>query len=186
MVDLASAVIIPPSMAAPKPAKQSSRPKAKAKLPENHRLRPRELFFAFLGVATSSGLSVLWFRAVPEAMAHKGIDRSALDGVELVLTNLAVQIAILLVGMVVLAAGIATRTATGKERATWIMAAGSLVLFAALVASYYSLYEPVLSPDSADLAGDDWEDGEREPTQPGSQPSEPGGSGPSPSPSPSP
>ena len=38
------------------------------KVPENKRLRPRELFFILLGLVTAASLAVLWFRLAPELM----------------------------------------------------------------------------------------------------------------------
>lgn len=106
-----------------------------AKVPELNRLRPRELFFAFLGVATGAGLAVYWFRVVPELLAQQGLDLEVYEGLAAVLTQPILQALVLIVGAVIMAAGIATRIASGKDRATWILAAGSLLLFGSLLLS---------------------------------------------------
>jgi hypothetical protein len=111
------------------------RPAMAPKLPELNRLRPRELFFAFLGMTTGAGLAVYWFRVVPELLAQQGRDLDVFEGLGAVLTHPIVQALVLIAGMVILAAGVATRVSTGKDRATWILAAGSLLLFGSLVLS---------------------------------------------------
>ncbi|NJM09247.1 hypothetical protein HC891_28135, partial [Candidatus Gracilibacteria bacterium] len=52
------------------------RPRMSNKVPDNKRLRPRELFFILLGLVTAASLAVLWLRLVPELMQHKqlGLD----------------------------------------------------------------------------------------------------------------
>ncbi|PRP89888.1 hypothetical protein ENSA5_69940 [Enhygromyxa salina] len=128
-------------------------------MPENTRLRPRELFFIFLGVGTGAALAVLWFRLVPELMAHKGLGAEALSGLGSVVMHPAFQGAVLVSGAVVLAAGVATRTGSGKDKATWILAAGSVAMFGMLMLSVNALYDPVfLDPDADVGADDDWED----------------------------
>jgi hypothetical protein len=119
-------------------------------VPENRRLRPRELFFAFLGVATGASLAVLWFRLVPELLAHKGLDPSALSGLGATIMHPALQGLVLFGGAVLLAAGVATRTGSGKDKATWILAAGSVWMFGALLLSVNVLYDPVFTPPEAD------------------------------------
>lgn len=113
------------------------------KVPENFRLRPRELFFIFLGLATTASLAVLWFRLVPELLADKGLDIASLTGLAAVVMHLAFQIPVLVLGLVGLAAGIATRTGSGSDRATWILAGASIVMFGMLLLSVNALYEPV-------------------------------------------
>jgi hypothetical protein len=113
------------------------------KVPENFRLRPRELFFVFLGVSTGAALAVLWFRLVPELMQRKGLDQAALSGLGRMVMHPGFQVPVLLAGMVVLAAGVATRTGSGKDKATWILAAGSVAIFGVLLLSVNALYDPV-------------------------------------------
>lgn len=140
--------------------------KPKPKLPETHRLRPRELFFIFLGATTGAGLGVFWFRFVPEALARKSLAVEALTGFDAVVTHLGFQIPVLVIGAVLLSAGIATRTSSGKDRATWILAAGSMLIFGTLLLSVNVLYDPLLVEDGEAEAGedegsapdDDWED----------------------------
>ena len=131
-------------------------------MPDSNRLRPRELFFVFLGVATGASTAVLWFGLVPELMRQKGLDLAALDGLGALVMNPALQIAVLVLGAVVLSAGIATRTASGQNKATWILAGGSVLLFASLLLSVNALYDPVFL--DVDPAGegdaDDWDDSE--------------------------
>ncbi|MCA9685995.1 MAG: hypothetical protein KC457_27730 [Myxococcales bacterium] len=130
-------------------------------LPETHRLRPRELFFAFLGGATGAGLGVFWFRLIPDAMAAKGMSAADLSGLAALVTHPGFQIPLLLLATGILSAGAATRMSTGKDRATWILAAGSVLIFATLLLSVNVLYEPVLSESPAptgEQADDDWED----------------------------
>ena len=123
------------------------------KVPENFRLRPRELFFVFLGVATGASLAVLWFRLVPELLTRKGLDATALSGLGAVIMHPAFQVPVLLAGAVMLAAGVATRTGSGKDKATWILAAGSVAMFAMLLLSVNALYDPVFIAAPAE-AGD--------------------------------
>jgi hypothetical protein len=80
------------------------------KVPENKRLRPRELFFILLGLVTAASLAVLWFRLAPELM---------------------------------------------QDKATWILAAASVLLFAMLLLSVNALYSPVFMDPA--VAEDDWE-----------------------------
>ncbi len=117
-----------------------------AKVPESNRLRPRELFFAFLGGATGAGLAVYWFRVIPETLAILGRDSSVFEGPAAVLTQPFVQALVLLTAAIILAAGVATRVASGKDRATWILAGGSLLLFVSLVLSV-NLVQPVLDAE---------------------------------------
>jgi len=124
------------------------------KVPENFRLRPRELFFVFLGVATGASLAVLWFRLVPELMTRKGLELGALSGLGAVVMHPGFQVPVLLAGAVLLAAGVATRTGSGKDKATWILAAGSVAIFAVLLLSVNALYDPVfVAEPPADGAG---------------------------------
>ena len=126
------------------------------KVPENFRLRPRELFFIFLGLATTASLAVLWFRLVPELLAHEGLDVDSPTGLGAMVMHPAFQIPVLLLGLVGLAAGIATRTGSGKDKATWILAAGSILMFGMLLLSVNALYDPVflLTEDADADAGD--------------------------------
>lgn len=118
-----------------------------AKVPELNRLRPRELFFVFLGVATGAGLAVYWFRVVPELLTRLGLDADVFEGPAALLTHPIVQALVLIAGAVTMAAGIATRIASGKDRATWILAGGSLLLFVSLVLSV-NVVQPVLEAAS--------------------------------------
>ena len=81
-----------------------------------------------------------WFRVVPETLAALGRERGALTGVAATLMHPAIEFLILFGSAVLLAAGIATRVASGKDRATWILAAGSLLLFAALYSSVHFIH----------------------------------------------
>lgn len=129
------------------------------KVPQTHRLRPRELFFVFLGVATGAGLAVLWFRLAPELMAEHGSSVDALTGLAALVMHPGFQVPVLLAGAVLLSAGIATRTSSGRDRATWILAAGCALVFGVLLLSVNALYDPVFAdPETRELAGDDWED----------------------------
>ncbi|KIG17715.1 hypothetical protein DB30_02990 [Enhygromyxa salina] len=113
------------------------------KVPENTRLRAREMFFVFLGVATGAALAVLWFRLVPELMQHKGLGVESLSGLGRVVMHPVFEVPVLLGGIVLLAAGVATRVSSGKDKATWIMAAGSVVMFGMLLLSVNAVYDPV-------------------------------------------
>lgn len=119
------------------------RPRMAKKVPENFRLRPRELFFVLLGVATGAALAVLWFRLVPELMAQKSLDAGALSSLGAVVMHPGFQVPTLIAGAVILAAGVATRTGSGKDKATWILAAGSVAMFGMLLLSVNALYDPV-------------------------------------------
>jgi hypothetical protein len=116
-------------------------------VPELNRLRPRELFFVLLGGATGAGLAVYWFRVIPELLAQQGLDADVFEGLAAVLTQPIVQALVLVAGAVILAAGIATRIASGKDRATWILAAGSLLLFGSLLLSV-NVLQPALEAAS--------------------------------------
>lgn len=122
------------------------------KVPENYRLRPLELFFAFLGVSTAAALAVLWYRVVPELMAQQGLGPGDLSGAAAAVMHLGVQIPVLLGGLVVLAAGAATRVGSGKARATWILAGGSTAMFAVLLLSINALYEPIFASSGGPAA----------------------------------
>jgi uncharacterized membrane protein len=124
------------------------RPAMPPKVPELNRLRPRELFFAFLGMTTGAGLAVYWFRVVPELLAQQGRDLDVYEGLGAALTQPIFQALVLVAGAVILAAGIATRIATGKDRATWILAAGSLLLFGSLVLSV-NVLQPTIDAGAA-------------------------------------
>ncbi len=113
------------------------------KVSELNRLRPRELFFVLLGVATGAGLAVYWFRVVPETLAQLGLDAGVFEGGAALLTQPILQVLILIAAAIILAAGIATRVASGQDRATWILAGGSLLLFVSLVLSV-NFVQPVL------------------------------------------
>ena len=126
-------------------------------MPENRRLRPRELFFILLGVVTAASLAVLWFRLAPELMRAKQLELDDLGGLGRFVMQPLVQVVVLLGAAFGLSAGIATRTASGKDKATWILAAASVLVFGMLLLSVNALYMPVfVSPD--ELASDDWED----------------------------
>jgi hypothetical protein len=124
------------------------------KVPENKRLRPRELFFILLGVVTAASLAVLWFRLAPELMQHKQLGLEDLSGLGRLVMHPALQVVVLVGAAFGLSAGIATRTASGKDKATWILAGVSMLVFAMLLLSVNALYAPVfMSPDEA---ADDW------------------------------
>ena len=130
-------------------------------MPDNKRLRPRELFFVLLGVTTGAALAVLWFRLVPELMQQKGLGEQSLSALGSVVMHPAFQVPVLLGGAFALSAGIATRTSSGKDKATWILAAGSVAMFGMLLLSVNAVYDPVfLDPEAADEVGvdDDWQD----------------------------
>lgn len=124
------------------------------KVPENKRLRPRELFFILLGVVTAASLAVLWFRLAPELMQHKQLELGDLGDLGRLVMNPVVQVTVLLGGAVGLSAGIATRTASGKDKATWILAAASVLVFGMLLLSVNALYVPVFVDAPVE---DDWE-----------------------------
>jgi hypothetical protein len=69
-----------------------------------------------------------------------------------------VQAGVLLGAAVGLSAGIATRTASGKDKATWILAAASVLVFGMLLLSVNALYVPVFVDPAATTVEDDWED----------------------------
>lgn len=126
------------------------------KVPENKRLRPRELFFILLGVVTAASLAVLWFRLAPELMQHKQLELDDLGRLGRLVMHPVVQVGVLLGAAVGLSAGIATRTASGKDKATWILAAASVLVFGMLLLSVNALYVPVFV-DPAEGVEDDWE-----------------------------
>jgi hypothetical protein len=127
------------------------------KVPENKRLRPRELFFVLLGIVTAASLAVLWFRLAPELMAQQQLDHDDLGDLGRFVMHPAVQVVVLLGVAVGLSAGIATRTANGKDKATWILAAASVLAFGMMLLSVNALYVPVFV-DPGELATDDWEE----------------------------
>ena len=139
------------------------RPRMAKKVPETHRLRPRELFFTLLGVATGASLAVLWYRLTPELLEHKGLDASALTGLGAMVMHPGFQVPVLLLGAVLLAAGLATRTSSGKDKATWILAAGSVVLFGTLLLSVNGLYDPVFTSAEGDAEADEGAEGAASP-----------------------
>ena len=115
----------------------------------------------FLGVATAAATAVLWFRLAPELMQQKGLGPETLSSLGSVVMHPGFQVVALMVGAVALSAGVATRTASRQDKATWTLAAGSVWLFGCLLLSVNALYDPVfMSPeDLADVgADDDWED----------------------------
>jgi hypothetical protein len=126
------------------------------KVPENRRLRPRELFFILLGVVTAASLAVLWFRLAPELMQRKQLDHDDLGGLGRLVMHPAMQVGVLLGAAFGLSAGIATRTASGKDKATWILAGASVLVFGMLLLSVNALYVPVFV-DPAAAVDDDWE-----------------------------
>jgi hypothetical protein len=101
---------------------------------------------AFLGVMTSGGLGVLWFRMVPQMMEQRGIGSDALAGAAAFVTHLAFQIPVFTAVGALLAAGLATRVTRGRESASGWVFAGGLLGFAVLLFSVNVLYEPVLAP----------------------------------------
>jgi hypothetical protein len=119
------------------------RPRMSTKVPENRRLRPRELFFVLLGVVTGASLAVLWLRLAPELMTQKQLGLDDLRPLGRVIMHPALQGVILLAAAVAMSAGIATRTASGKDKATWILALGTVLLFGVLLLSVNALYVPV-------------------------------------------
>jgi hypothetical protein len=119
------------------------RPLMRNKVPENTRLRPRELFFILLGVATGAALAVLWFRLVPELMLQKGLGSESLSGLGSLVMHPGFEVLVLVIGVVLLAAGVATRVSSGRDRATWILAAGSVMMFGMLMLSVNAVYDPV-------------------------------------------
>ncbi len=109
------------------------------------KLRLREIAFILLGVSTSAGLSVLWFGMVPELLVRKEIPRETLTGLAAVVTHAGLQIPVLIGAILLLAAGAATRLTMGSDRATYLLAAGCLLAFGALVLTVEVLYEPLLA-----------------------------------------
>src|SRR5690349_18973312 len=91
-------------------------PLMSTKVPENRRLRPRELFFILLGVVTAASLAVLWFRLAPELMRQKQLDHDDLGNLGRFVMQPLLQIVVLLGAAFGLSAGIATRTASGKDK----------------------------------------------------------------------
>lgn len=126
-------------------------------MPDNKRLRPRELFFILLGLVTAASLAVLWLRLAPELMQHKQLGVDDLRPLGRLVMHPLVQVPVLLGALVALAAGIATRTASGKDKATWILAGGTVVLFLVLLVSVNALYVPVfVDAPGPEAAEDDW------------------------------
>jgi lysylphosphatidylglycerol synthetase-like protein (DUF2156 family) len=123
-----------------------------AQPPQDRRLRPLELFFAFLGMTTLSGLLLVWFKVVPDLLRQTGID--APGGWAGLVLHPAFQGVIVLACIGLLAAGLATRISTGSARATLILGGGCLLAFVALWASVRVLYEPVIGPALAEASAD--------------------------------
>jgi len=113
--------------------------------PHPLKLRLREIAFILLGVATSAGLSVLWFGMIPELLHRKGLDRESLSGLAAVVTIPGLQVTALLASILLLAAGSATRMTTGSDRATVLLAGGCLLAFSALALTVNVLFEPLLA-----------------------------------------
>lgn len=116
------------------------------------KLRPRELFFTFVGLVGSAGAFVFWFRAIPETLAARGLTAADLSELGQFVTTKGFQFTALGLAFVLMAGGISTRTSLGKDRATWILAAAATVVVAALMMSLYGVGDPLLAPPPA---GDD-------------------------------
>jgi hypothetical protein len=113
------------------------------------------MFFVFMGVATGAALGVLWLRLVPELMGLKGLEADSLSGLGRVIMHPAFELPVLLVGVLLLSAGVATRTASGKDKATWILAAGSVWMFGMLMLSVNAVYDPVFLVEAAEDGAED-------------------------------
>ncbi len=131
---MSQAITLPPrGRAGMMPAMSASDPRAAFKL------RPRELFFGLVGVVGGAGAFVLWFKAVPEMMARDGVSLESLSSIGQLVLSRGFQFFVLVLTLVLLAGGVATRTSLGRDRATWILAIGASVVVVALVLSVYGL-----------------------------------------------
>ena len=119
---------------------------AAAQTPDALKLRPRELFFLLVGTTGAAGGAIIWYRVAPMLMKEKGLalaDFSALG--QFVLAG-AFGPAVLIATMLLLAGGYATRTTMGKDRATWIFAAGATVAVVGLMLTMYGVGDPLFTP----------------------------------------
>lgn len=114
------------------------------------KLRPRELFFGMVGVVGCAGAFVLWFRAAPELMKQRGVSFEQLPELGQFVLGRPFQVFVLALTLVLIAGGYATRTTLGKERGTWVLAAGATVIVVALLMSLYGLGD-LLGPDPATM-----------------------------------
>jgi len=110
------------------------------------KLRPRELFFTFVGVVGAAGAFVFWLRAVPEMLAARGLSVADLSQLGQFVMTRGFQFGALGLAFVLMAGGISTRRTLGRDRATWILAAGATGVVAALVVSLAGTGDPLLIP----------------------------------------
>ncbi len=109
------------------------------------KLRPRELFFLLVGTTGAAGGAIVWYRVAPMLMQEKGIAMADFTSLGQFILGGAFGPAVLIATMLLLAGGYATRTALGKDRATWIFAAGATVAVAGLLATVYGVGDPLFA-----------------------------------------
>ena len=110
------------------------------------KLRPRELFFLLVGTTGAAGGGVIWYRAAPELMKERGLGLSDFSALGQFVLGSGFGVAIMIATALLLAGGYATRTTMGKDRATWIFAAGATVAVLGLVLTLYGVSDPLFTP----------------------------------------
>lgn len=114
--------------------------------PDVLKLRPRELFFLLVGTTGAAGGGVIWFRAAPALMKDKGLELADFSALGRFVLAGGFGPAAMIATALLLAAGYATRTTMGKDRATWIFAAGATVSVLALLLTLYGVGDPLFAP----------------------------------------
>jgi hypothetical protein len=115
--------------------------------PDALKLRPRELFFLLVGTTGGAGGAVFWFRLAPMLMKERGLEVADLSALGHFVLGGGFAPAVLILTALLLAGGYATRTTLGKDRATWIFAAGASVSVLALMLTMYAVGDPLFTPD---------------------------------------
>ena len=119
---------------------------ASAATPDPLKLRPRELFFLLVGTTGAAGGAIVWYRAAPMLMDEKGLSLADFSALGKFVLGGAFGPGILIATMLLLAGGYATRTTMGKDRATWIFAAGATIAVLGLLVTVYGVGDPLFVP----------------------------------------
>ena len=120
------------------------------------------------GVLSWAGLAVLWFRLLPGMIAAKGLDLSTLAVPHRVVMSLPFQVVVLLLIMILLAAGAALRVSARGEKSSKVIAVGCGLAFGSLLMTVNLYYDPLIhgtessqeTESESEIAGSDVLEGE--------------------------
>ena len=99
-----------------------------------------------VGATGAAGGAVIWFRAAPMLMEQKGLAMTDFSQLGQFVLGGAFGPVVLIMTVLLLAGGYATRTTMGKDRATWILAAGASVAVLSLMLTVNGVGKPLFAP----------------------------------------